>query len=72
MEKLISVEVRWWYDWTAYYIDQANNKYSVIGKMPMDDDELCLRWMIYKVKWIDDYTPQMLSSRKDVLSPNAK
>jgi len=53
-------------------MDQANNKYSVIGKMPMDDDELCARGMIYKVRWIDEYTPEMLSSRKDILSPNKK
>ena len=72
MEKLISVEVKWWYDWTAYYMDNSNNKYSVIWKMPIDDDELCARGMIYKVRWIDEYTPEMLSSRKDILSPNKK
>ncbi len=65
-ENRVSVEVVWRYDWTAYYYDpETKQRYSVVAHVPIKDDELCKRWMIYKIKQIDNYEFKILDYRID-------
>lgn len=62
----VSVEVVWWYDWTAYYYDpEEKQRYSVVAHVSIKDDELCRRWMIYKTKQIGNYDFKVLDYRID-------
>lgn len=61
-----------WYDWVAYYEDKEWNRYSRNGN-PIEKDEMCKYWKIYKVKmekyweWRWDYRWKILSEREDLL-----
>ena len=65
-------EDRNWYDWVAYYEDKEWNRYSRNGN-PIEKDEMCKYWKIYKVrmekygKWQFDYRWIILSEREDLL-----
>lgn len=64
-QELIGVEVPWWYDGIAYRVDNNWQRYSRIGKVPIEKDELCLPWKICKVEQIGEYDYKILSSRED-------
>ena len=64
------IEVWWWYDWIAYYEDKDTwQKYSKVAHVPIDKDELCKYWYIYKVRhnWEDksNFDFEVLSRRPD-------
>lgn len=62
---LIAVEVRWRYDGISHYIDKDKNRFSRIAKLPMEKDELCKHWKIYKVEEYKPYCFKILSERED-------
>ena len=64
MKEEIWVEVPWWYDWIAFFLDKGK-KYSRVAHLPLEDDELCKYWRIYKVKPIGEYYFKILSERED-------
>lgn len=64
-KELAAVEVCWWYDWISHYVDEEGNKFSRIARLPMEKDELCLHWKIYKVEQTGDYSFRVLSERDD-------
>lgn len=60
------------YDWVFCYEDKDTwKRYSTRAHIPIDIDEMCRYWDIYKVKlvedgsWQFDYHYQILSSRPD-------
>ena len=61
-----------WYDGIAYYEDKEWNRYSRNGN-PIEKDEMCKYWKIYKVRmekygeWKWDYRWKILSEREDLL-----
>ncbi len=63
--ELMAVEVRWWYDGISHYIDKDKNRFSRIAKLPMEKDELCRHWKIYKVEECKPYCFKILSERDD-------
>lgn len=77
MAKLPDGDIRWledvcWYDWIFCYEDKDTwKRYSKVAHIPIDIDEMCKYWEIYKVKlikdgkWKFDYHYQILSSRPD-------
>ncbi len=66
---IIGVEVIWWYDGTAYWLDtKTNQKYSRISYIPISEDELCRYGNIYKVKQTGDCDYKTLSGREDKAS----
>ncbi len=70
MNNLISVEVRWRYDWTAYRQDKDWNKFSRYARVPIQDDELCKSWWIYKVIATWPYEYKVISKREDKKRPS--
>ena len=65
MENLIWIEVLWRYDWVSHWQDEKWNKFSKNKMIPLEDDELCRYWKIYKVKDNGDYTFTILSERDE-------
>lgn len=66
-DKCIWIEVRWWYDWIAYYQDKEWNRYSVVAYLPLKDNELCKYWKIYTVEQVWQYNFKYLSVRDDCI-----
>lgn len=65
--EIIGVEISGRYDWVAYYLNQKTwQRYSRTW-LPIDIDEVCRPWRIYKVEFYDkrwtDF--KILSSRED-------
>lgn len=74
LENIVGVEDRNWYDGIAYYEDiDTWQRYSRNG-VPIEKDEMCRYWYIYKVKYVKDwewrfeYHWEILSERPDLLS----
>ncbi len=63
------IEVRWWYDWIAYYEDKNTwERFSKYAHIPIANDELCKYGKIYKVRhsWEEyDYNFIIVSERDD-------
>lgn len=72
MDRLIPVQVVWRDNSTAYLKDKDWNKFSMYAKVPMEDDELCSKWWIYKVERIYTYTYKVVSKREDRKYPSEK
>lgn len=64
-DNVMWVEVWWWYDWIACYQDKDWNRYSVQAHIPIESNELCKYWKIYKVEQVDEYEYKILSERED-------
>ena len=70
-DDIIWIEDPIWYDGICMYQDSKWNKYSTRAYLPLDDDEMCRYWYIYKVKQIIDwdgpynYHYEILSKRLD-------
>lgn len=65
--EIIGVEISGWYDWVAYYLNQKTwQRYSRTW-LPIDIDEVCRPWGIYKVEFYDKRWTEykILSSRPD-------
>lgn len=68
---LTAIEDPMRYDWVALYIDSEWNRYSR-NLNPIEKDELCRYWYIYKVKhvkdweWTFNYHYEIISRRPDI------
>lgn len=60
-----------WYDWICKYQDKEWNHYSLVAHVPLEDDEMCKYWYIYKVEYVKDgegtfnYHYKVISKRVD-------
>lgn len=76
-EGWMSIEDPMRYDWICLYQDKDGNRYSVWAHIPLEKDELCKLWYIYKVEqirdweWPFDYEYKIISWREDK-DPNEK
>lgn len=70
-QTVIWIEDPMWYDGICYYMDRKWRRYSIVAHIPLNNDELCKYWFIYKVKYIVDwpgkynYHYEILSKRED-------
>lgn len=70
-EDVIWVEVYNWYDWIAYYLDEKTWQRYSRNWFPIDDDEICKYWYVYKVECIKDWPEEynyhfrVISRRED-------
>lgn len=70
-DDIIWIEDPIWYDGIYMYQDSKWNKYSTRAHLPLDDDEMCRYWYIYKVKqitdweWAYNYHYEIISKRVD-------
>ncbi len=71
MDNLIPVIVQS-RDSQAYRQDDVWNRFSRYAKVPIERDELCRDWYIYKVVWTDKYTCKILSKREDRKYPETQ
>ena len=75
-EKIIWVEDRMWYDGIAYYKDEETWKRFSRNWNPIEDNEMCKPWWIYKIKlikdwdWPFDYHYKILDKREDINNGN--
>lgn len=70
-DNCIWIEDPMWYDGICMYQAPDGTKYSKLAHIPIDDDEMCKRWKIYKVELARhsdepfDYEYRILSERPD-------
>ena len=63
---IIGIEIPAFYDWVCYYLDtETGKRYSTRLRKEIENDEYCRYGYIYKLKWIDEFTYEVISKRLD-------
>lgn len=70
-DNVIWIEDWNWYDWIAYYLDEATWQRYSRNWYPIANDEMCKYWKVYKVEeivdweWQFDYHYKIIAERLD-------